>query len=136
MQSRPRTSLTPTRAAVGAYDSRLVFDGDDSWGDDAVLQWEGGIAVDSDDDVSSVLPEDAGLSEEDEDSWGRGAIIDYTYTSQENGPSESEASQNMSEDEILVAESSSEPHVETMEDLIARGMPDYPSWAMAKLQVR
>lgn len=113
----------------------------DGWGDDAFLQWEGSevLASDDDDDVSSVAPEDAGLSEDDEDAWGRGAIIDYTYASAEEERASGIDERNVGHDDgdESVSESSPEPQIdlESKVDLISRGMPDYDSWTIPKLQV-
>jgi hypothetical protein len=104
---------------------------DDGWGDEAVLQWEATEVTDSDDDdVSSVPPDEAGL-EDDEGTWGRDAVIDFTYELTEitsvASDSEGSAGAGAAEEDILLEE-----HVD---QLLARGMPQYDTWTIPKLQV-
>lgn len=106
---------------------------DNGWGDDAMMQWQGAQVIDTDDDVSSVAPEEAGLLEDDgEDSWGKDAIIDFTLEDTDEGDSSApealDERPNVMENVRAAAE-------ETTEELISRGMPDYSSWPVDRLQV-
>jgi len=159
--SQTGSSLTPTRMpaqpVVGHFppihhnvDDYYEAEEQDehTWGDDAVLRWEGVDSVNSEDDISSVAPEEAGVSDDDEENWGRDAIIDFTYASQESGTEAEEEVEMRGEEQFEEVEAvelggaldnawSSVP-VETDESpaqLMARGMPDYQAWDDTKLQV-
>lgn len=159
--AQPGLSLTPTRTRQnhGTEHMSLFHDEQEyghmeheeqAWGDDAVLRWEGVDSVNSEDDISSVAPDEAGVSDDDEENWGRDAIIDFTYSSQEKEVEpgvEQEVEIREEEDEAVEqveigqalndAWGQATPGVveETQEQLIARGMPDYQSWDDTKLQV-
>ena len=128
-------SSTPTPAAQLA-NIPIDFDGindegeDDGeeWGDDALLRWDGIEEIDTGDEVSSVPPEDAGVS--DEETWGRDAVIDFTLSSDEKYDS----GEN-SEEELTGVETIAVVDDETIEELRGRGMPDYSQWDIRKLQV-
>jgi hypothetical protein len=132
----------------------------EDWGDGAMLQWDG-HRDDGEDDVSSVAPDDAGVEggeyggEEDED-WGAGAVMDWQWhedgdglveggdqvltISSDNSPGEDAVESEESEEEIEEIEEKGEAsagahEVESTTDLLARGMPDYATWEIKKLQV-
>ena len=159
--SQTGSSLTPTRMparSVATHSPSIHHQVDDyyeveeqdehTWGDDAVLRWEGVDSVNSEDDISSVAPEESGVSDDDEENWGRDAIIDFTYASQESGTEAEEEVETLGEEQFEEVEAvelgsalddawSSIP-VEADESpaqLMARGMPDYLSWDDNKLQV-
>ena len=136
--SRPQILLTPTPAnrAIGndsMSDREQAIDiSQEDWGDDAMLRWDGG-ELDSEDDVSSVAPEDAGLVSGEDDRWGRDAIIDFTNSTQEE-----DVESDLPDEEAfagMLPEQAHLPEQGTAEELIARGMPDYSTWTVKKLQV-
>jgi hypothetical protein len=126
-------------------------DGDiqDGWGDEAVLEWTGG-AGDGDraiDSASSVAAEDAGVSEEEED-WGRDAQMEWAWspTQLNLDPALSDVdlvSEYTDEEEIeeingledYEPSASQAVVVESKQQLVARGMPDYDGWELKRLQV-
>ena len=125
--------LSPEDHGENALESMMNHTFDNGWGDDAMMQWQGAQVIDTDDDVSSVAPEEAGLLEDDgEDGWGKDAIIDFTLEDTDEGDSSApealDERPNVMENVRAAAE-------ETTEELISRGMPDYSSWPVDRLQV-
>nr|XP_019008744.1 uncharacterized protein I206_06426 [Kwoniella pini CBS 10737]OCF47525.1 hypothetical protein I206_06426 [Kwoniella pini CBS 10737] len=128
---RNEHSVTPTPVAIL---DRVVYDVsssspevdmiDDQWGDEAVISWEGvNQNVMQDEEiisVSSVAPSEVGL-EEDEEEWGRDAYLEWAWN---------ENDQNQDREALY----SMENQVENSIQLIERGMPDYSSWELKKLQ--
>ncbi|KAK8846750.1 hypothetical protein IAR55_005837 [Kwoniella newhampshirensis] len=115
------------------------------WGDDAVMSWDGG-GVEDNGSVSSVGADEAGVElDEDEEEWGREAYLQWGYEGEGGGYStiddgqdddeeeagefvETQFADNEDEDEVEVVET------ESKDQLVARGMPDYSSWELKKLQ--
>nr|XP_019005401.1 uncharacterized protein I203_02254 [Kwoniella mangroviensis CBS 8507]OCF68862.1 hypothetical protein I203_02254 [Kwoniella mangroviensis CBS 8507] len=127
---------------------------EDNWGDEAVLSWDGAQGGDgheerdNEDDqaisVSSVAPSEAGLDEEEEDEeeWGRDAYLEWAWDGDDvNEEDEAEGLSATSDDEPMPdpdAENADENEgvgeVKTTAQLIQRGMPDYCTWELKKLQ--
>lgn len=111
-----------------------------------MMQWEGPVDLTGDtaddqdgigDSASSVAPEEAGISDDEED-WGTEAVLDCAWSGDDRGDSQVETEEEEEEVELAekYAEASAEIQgAESEEQLRARGMPDYASWAMKKLQV-
>lgn len=130
-RSRKSLSTTPTplylRHTAEEEDHDREWSQAEGWEDEAVLSWDGEVAesaADAEDDGSSVAPGDAGVSEDDTD-WGKDALLTWSDYS--------EADTDSSENDDNEAEGG--VHEESMEELAARGMPDYHSWPLKKLQV-
>ncbi|WRT65014.1 uncharacterized protein IL334_001955 [Kwoniella shivajii] len=120
---------------------------EDNWGDEALLSWDG------EDDaevvsVSSVAPSEAGLDreEDDEEDWGRDAYLEWAY---EGGDDAVSTNDDMSEDENALGEDMEDEdededdedddsgkllQLESPAQLVSRGMPDYSTWELKKLQ--
>ena len=98
----------------------------EEWGDDAVMRWDGEIV--EGDDASSVAPEEAGVSGDEEQEWGREAMLDWAWSpTQDEGGSHVDDESESGEDQVGERESD--------DQLRARGMPDYSTWELKKLQV-
>jgi hypothetical protein len=157
-RTRLSTSITPTALLHESYaydDPPSTFDVDDGddgdiqdgWGDEAVLEWTGGAGDrhQATDSASSVAAEDAGISEEEED-WGRDAQMEWAWSPTQANLALSEAdvvSEDTDEEEIeeideledYAPPASQAVVVESKEQLVARGMPDYDEWELKRLQV-
>ncbi|WVQ68998.1 uncharacterized protein L199_007209 [Kwoniella botswanensis] len=127
---------------------------EDNWGDEAVLSWDGAGGGssheerDNEDDeaisVSSVAPSEAGLDEEEEDKeeWGRDAYLEWAWDEDDvNEEDEAEGLSATSDDEHTrdpdkenADENEGVGELETTAQLIQRGMPDYSTWELKKLQ--
>ncbi|WWD00321.1 hypothetical protein V866_007232 [Kwoniella sp. B9012] len=126
---------------------------EDNWGDEAVLSWDGAGGGsdheerDNEDDqaisVSSVASSEAGLEEEeDEEEWGRDAYLEWAWDGDDvneedeadvlSATSDDEPTQDPDEENADGNEEVGE--VETTAQLIQRGMPDYSTWELKKLQ--
>ncbi len=150
-RNRKSFSATPTPGNVSsskATPTAPILE--EEWGDDAVIQWVGPADLHADDhsitgdSASSVAAEEAGVSEDDKDAWGRDAMLDWAWSGTEDQGSsqmEDEDVERMDEDED--ADEDEEEDVapqrplglESEEQLLARGMPDYSTWELKKLQV-
>ncbi|WVQ84009.1 hypothetical protein IAT38_006154 [Cryptococcus sp. DSM 104549] len=129
-------SPTPTRSLMPyPHDSPMHVDtgyipntwGGDAWDDEAIMSWEGvaGPSRDDDDDdgmsASSVPPDD-----EERDPWEKAARAEVAW--------EDEPVEETEEEEEELEEEEEERPEETREELLARGMPDYETWDVKKLQ--
>jgi hypothetical protein len=115
-----------------------------------MLSWDWGEGGHSDDEAaSSLLSLDSGLSDDDLEAWGRDAVIDFTYESEDSSHPLSieyghiDVEEGVPDMQRFTPESAAvelEVQVvaaeETKEELVARGMPDYGTWDIPKLQVR
>lgn len=135
---------SPSTSDVDDVDDEYIRDG---WGDEAVLEWTGGAgdrdrAIDS---ASSVAAEDAGVSEEEED-WGRDAQMEWAWSPTQadlalseidvvSGDTDEEEMEETDEAEDYEPPASQAVDVESKEQLVARGMPDYDEWELKRLQV-
>jgi hypothetical protein len=106
---------------------------ENNWGHDAMLDWD--ATAGGDDDASSVNTREAGLSDDDAESdWGRDAYLawdnevdDANIVGHDNSDDDafSTASRDLRDDATEESEAA----------LVARGMPDYRTWALKDLQV-
>ncbi|ORY26864.1 hypothetical protein BCR39DRAFT_560295 [Naematelia encephala] len=130
-KKRSRKSLSPTPTPT-SFDLSISTirppdqDDEEDWGNDALLSWSGGneddvASLDGVESVSSVAPEDAGVSEGEE--WGKEAVLNWEYSSEEEGSSTSD-----------VVGSDHDVKRESVEQLLSRGMPNYDSWTDRKLK--
>ncbi|WWC59201.1 uncharacterized protein I303_101751 [Kwoniella dejecticola CBS 10117] len=132
---------------------------DDQWGDEALLSWEGeagagftGVVGQEDDaeiiSVSSVAPSEAGLEEADEEDWGRDAYLEWAWDGNDEDLAQ-EARLVVSDSDVRIddvdndqsAEEGESPEEEegceeneSPTQLVDRGMPDYSTWDLKKLQ--
>ncbi|WWC87235.1 uncharacterized protein L201_002123 [Kwoniella dendrophila CBS 6074] len=117
---------------------------DDTWGDDALLAWDGVDCGNTHQDqdqndetisVSSIAPSEAGLEGEDEEDWGRDAYLEWAWDDEtirvgEDKEDEIDLNSNNHENQ----EEEEIPVVESTAQLVQRGMPDYTLWDLKKLQ--
>ena len=156
MRNRRSVSVTPTpgdesfSTVIGGPADPIDLDSyleEDRWGDDAMLAWDGAIDVGSSpnlqadrnvidilDSASSVAPGDAGIDSDEDEDWGREAVMDWAWSATQEKKDASPPDTVEGEEESEVEEVI-EPKVETESELKSRGMPDYGSWDLKKLQV-
>lgn len=127
---------------------------EEDWGDDAVMQWDGPVDLtnvdeeDADESASSVAPEDAGLSGDEDGEWGREAMMGWGPATDEDEGGNKLKSRAMGVSSLYNVEDEEEEEeeqieerndetlgIETAERLRLRGMPDYSAWNLKKLQV-
>ncbi|WVW78726.1 hypothetical protein I302_100686 [Kwoniella bestiolae CBS 10118] len=139
-------STTPTPAqvvySVPSSSPEIDMIQEDEWGDDALLSWDG--RGDDDDEmisVSSVAPSEAGLEQEDEEEWGRDAYLEWAWDGDTNTVDEDEEQELQTDEEVGGEEDSDDDSedeeeivMESTSDLVRRGMPDYSTWELNKLQ--
>lgn len=109
---------------------------DQGWGDDAMMEWD--ATSTRDDDVSSVDREEAGLSDDD---WGRDALLAWDDDDDNDNDNDNDKHDEQQDhdyeirnDVVDVSDDDTE-HVESEDNLHARGMPTYRDWAIKDLQV-
>ena len=102
-------------------------DDDEQWGDEGMMHWEAGSGNDTaDEEISSVATGDVGMSEEE--TWGEGAVLNYVTSGEED-------EDGTEGDAFELLETGATEQALTVEDLRAKGMPDYSTWTLPKLQV-
>ncbi|WWD07927.1 hypothetical protein V865_006035 [Kwoniella europaea PYCC6329] len=159
---RREHSTTPTPAQIvytipsSSPEIEIIHqnEDEDNWGDEAVLSWDGAGGGsgqeerDNEDDeaisISSVAPSEAGIDKEeaDEEEWGRDAFLEWAWDGDDvneedeadglSATSDDEPTQDPDEDDADGNEGTGE--VETTAQLIQRGMPNYSTWELKKLQ--
>ena len=159
---RPFTSqdhdqeLDDEQSNPNIYDNMNTQDNDDTynwpndqdWADDAMMVWD--ATSGRDEDASSVDPEEAGVMDEDDDDdddWGRDALLawddyddnDFTDDNESadhnDGFSGVDVTMDVSSDDAIAEEEDDVQAEETVDELVARGMPPYRDWTIKDLQV-
>lgn len=154
-----RASATPTFApaesrsfASDGVEAHAAEHDVEGWGDEAMLSRSGEEGYHSaDEDALSHVSLDSVVTDDDLETWGRDAVIDFTYDSGHSSPSISveyghidtedeplelcESSPDTPTEELEELEDPAGGGEETRDELFARGMPDYESWDIPKLQV-
>lgn len=131
----------------------IDFTEDNDWGNEAVFSWNGPDDGSLSEDMghigelgsaSSVAASDAGVGvddeDDDEDNWGREACLEWAWNPEDEAVSnETDTSEAGSNDEstrpVREATDQITKPEESVEEMIARGMPEYMTWAVPKLQV-
>lgn len=123
----PPSSPTPRREVIEILSSpEIHVVDDDSWGDEAIITWEGGTV----DDAVSVVSDSA-------DEWGADAVLVWEG---EQWTGDKVQDDDDEDDEDPHSEGEWHDIDETGETgprpTASRGIPDYSSWDQEKLKVR